>query len=105
MRLYDVAASPNCRKVRVIARELGLPLELWAIDFARAKQPEYLAQNPAGKVPTLVDDDGFVLRESGALLVYLAERKPELGLWPGAARSAPTCCAGCSFWRRTSSRG
>lgn len=86
MRLYDVAPSPNCRKVRVLARELGLPLELCAIDFARAKEPAYLAQNPAGKVPTLVDDDGFVLWESGAILVYLAEKKPELGLWPSAAQ-------------------
>src|SRR5689334_16101782 len=82
MKLYDVAASPNCRKVRVIARELGLQLELLSIDFTAAKQPAYLAQNPAGKVPTLVDDDGFVLWESGAILIHLAEKKPSSGLLP-----------------------
>jgi glutathione S-transferase len=87
MKLYDVAPSPNCRKVRVIARELGLPLEICAIDLARAKEPAYLAQNPAGKVPTLVDDDGFVLWESGAILIYLAEKKPERGLWPSAPQA------------------
>src|SRR3954463_2263376 len=87
MLLYDVAASPNCRKVRVLARELDLELELRAIDLAGAKDPAYLAQNPAGKVPTLVDDDGFVLWESGAILVYLAEKRPDLGLWPAADRA------------------
>lgn len=86
MKLYDVAPSPNCRKVRVLARELGLQLELCRMDFTRTKEPEYLAQNPTGKVPTLVDDDGFVLWESGAILVYFAEKKPELGLWPSATQ-------------------
>jgi len=87
VKLYDVAASPNCRKVRVLARELGRALEICAIDFAGAKDASYLAQNPAGKVPTLVDDDGFVLWESGAILVYLAQQRPELGLWPAAERA------------------
>ena len=82
MKLYDVAPSPNCRKVRVLARELGLVLERIGVDFATTKSPEYLAQNPTGKVPVLVDDDGFTLWESGAILVHLAEKKPELGLLP-----------------------
>jgi glutathione S-transferase len=81
MKLYDVAASPNCRKVRVMARELGLTLELVPMDFARGTE-EYRADNPAGKVPTFVDDDGFVLWESGAILVHLAAKKPDAGLLP-----------------------
>lgn len=86
MKLYDVPGSPNCRKVRVLARELGLELELMPMDIGRSKDPSYLVQNPAGKVPTLVDDDGFVLWESGAILIYLAEKKPELELLPADAR-------------------
>ena len=57
-----MCSSPNCRK----ARELGLPLELVPVDFGRAKDVEYLAKNPTGKVPTLVDDDGLVIWESAA---------------------------------------
>ncbi|HEY3821628.1 MAG TPA: glutathione S-transferase family protein [Polyangiaceae bacterium] len=82
MRLYDIHGSPNCRKVRVVARELGLHLELLAVDFVQTKQPGYLAKNPTGKVPTLVDDDGTVVWESGAILVHLAEKDPEHRLLP-----------------------
>jgi len=82
MRLYDVTGSPNCRKVRVVARELALPLERIPIDLVRPRDAAYLAQNPSGKVPTLVDDDGFVLWESGAILVYLAEKRPQGELFP-----------------------
>ena len=82
VRLYDVTASPNCRKVRIAARELGLPLELIGVDLAGAREPGYLDRNPTGKVPTLVDDDGFVLWESGAILLHLADKRPASGLLP-----------------------
>lgn len=84
MKLFDVTQSLNCRKVRVAARELGLMLELVPVDLATARPGEYLEKNPTGKVPTLVDDDGFVLWESGAILVHLAEKAPGAGLWPAA---------------------
>ena len=45
------------------------------------KSPEFLARNPNGKVPTL-DDDGFLVWESNAILCYLAAKKPESGLLP-----------------------
>lgn len=80
MRLFDVQGSPNCLKVRIAARELGIPLELEPVVLANARDPEYLARNPSGKVPTLIDDDGFTLWESNAILIYLAEKKPDLGL-------------------------
>ena len=83
MKLYDAKGSPNCRKVRVAARELGLPLELVPVDLAGTRDPEHLVLNPTGKVPTLVDDQ-FVLWESGAILVYLAGKRPESGLLPTA---------------------
>ena len=82
MRLYDVPGSPNCRKVRVAARELGLPLELLPVDLTSARDSGHLDRNPSGKVPTLIDDDGFALWESGAILLFLAEKRPEQGLLP-----------------------
>jgi glutathione S-transferase len=87
VKLFDLQRSPNCRRVRVLARELALPLELVPTDFASMKQAEYLARNPAGKVPTLVDDDGFVLWESGAILAHLADKKPAAGLFPAEAHA------------------
>jgi glutathione S-transferase len=82
MQLYDIHRSPNCRKVRVVARELGLDLTIVPVDFEQTKRPGYLAQNPTGKVPTLVDDDGTVVLESGAILVHLAEKDPAHRLLP-----------------------
>ena len=81
MKLFNVASSPNCKRVRVAARELELAIELVPLDFAWAKGSQYLALNPTGKVPTLIDDDGFVLWESMAILAYLGGKKPS-PLWP-----------------------
>src|SRR5580704_2864222 len=82
MQLYDVHRSPNCRKVRVVARELGLNLTIVPIDFERTRRRDYLAENPTGKVPTLVDDEGTVVWESGAILIHLAEKDPAHHLLP-----------------------
>jgi glutathione S-transferase len=74
MKLYDYAFSPNSRKVRAVAYELGLSLEHVNVDLLAGAQraPEYLAKNPNGRVPAL-DDDGFVLWESTAIIRYLAQ--------------------------------
>lgn len=90
MKLYDAKASPNCRKVRVLARELGIVLEIVPVDLFVARDPAYAEQNPTGKVPTLVDDDGRVIWESGAILVHLAERFPAAGVWPADATARAT---------------
>lgn len=73
MKLYDFAFSPNCRKVRALAYELGLPLEFVSVDLPNGAQrtPAFLALNPNGRVPVLVDGD-LVLWESTAILRYLA---------------------------------
>lgn len=60
MKLNDVPMSVNCSKVRVMARELGLNLELIPVDLFAPRAGDYLAQNPIGKVPTFVDDEGLV---------------------------------------------
>jgi glutathione S-transferase len=83
MKLYLNPLSPNVRRVRLTAAVLGLELEEKLLDFAKGehKNPEYLALNPNGAVPTLVDGD-FVLTESRSIMQYLASKKPESGLLP-----------------------
>ena len=69
------AATPNGWKVSIALEEMGLPYEVRVIDFATLEQKSdwYLKLNPNGRIPTL-DDNGFVMFESGAILIYLAER-------------------------------
>jgi glutathione S-transferase len=73
MKLYDFPFSPNCRKVRAIAYELGIELEYERVNLVKreTRTPDFLAMNPNGHVPVLVDGD-FVLWESNAILAYLA---------------------------------
>jgi len=79
--LYDMTDSPHARKVRLLAAELGIPLKLVARDprIGETRASDYLALNPNGRIPTLVEDD-FVLWESPAILKYLATKHPERGL-------------------------
>ena len=88
MKLYEHPFSSAAFKARAVVHELGLPVTLVTVDMMKGehKSPEFLAKNPNGKVPTLVDDDGFCVWESNAILCYLAARKPESGLLPADAR-------------------
>jgi glutathione S-transferase len=87
MKLYGFPPSPNTWKVRAVAVHLEIPLELEFVDLSKGQQrtPEYLALNPSGRTPVLVDG-GFVLWESNAIMQYLAGRGPNQ-LWPNDARS------------------
>jgi GSH-dependent disulfide-bond oxidoreductase len=72
-------ATPNSVKVPVALEELGLPYDLRPVNVKQGQQkaPDYLALNPNGKVPLLVDGD-LILPESGAILVHLAEKTGRL---------------------------
>jgi GST-like protein len=78
IKLYT-AAAPNGRKVSVALEEIGLPYEVHAVDLANGEQlkPEFLALNPNNKIP-VIDDDGLVIWESGAILLHLAEKSGQL---------------------------
>jgi GST-like protein len=69
------AATPNGWKVSIALEEMGLPYVVRVIDFAANEQKAdwYVKLNPNGRIPTLVDD-GFAMFESGAILIYLAEK-------------------------------
>jgi glutathione S-transferase/GST-like protein len=69
------AATPNGWKISIALEEMGLPYEVRVIDFATKEQKAdwYVKLNPNGRIPTLVDD-GFAIFESGAILIYLAEK-------------------------------
>src|SRR6202030_3080368 len=57
MKLYGFPPSPNTWKVRAVAAQLGIPLDLALVDLTKPRTPNYLALNPTGRTPTLVDSD------------------------------------------------
>jgi glutathione S-transferase len=87
--LYDMQDSPHARKVRLLAAELGIPLTRIERDPRKGetRSADYLAKNPNGRVPTIVED-GFALWESPAILKYLAAKHPERGLGGSDAKQA-----------------
>jgi len=72
------AATPNGWKISIALEEMALPYQVRVIDFATEEQKAdwYVRLNPNGRIPTL-EDDGFVVFESGAILIYLAEKSGE----------------------------
>jgi len=87
MKLYEFAPTRSIR-VRWTLQELGVPFESVVVNLSENahKRPEFLRVNPAGKIPVL-DDEGFVLTESAAIVRYLAEKYPEHRLWPTTLRT------------------
>jgi glutathione S-transferase len=80
--LYTTPLSANGRKPLAVGRALGLALDVRLVNVYRGegRTPEYLAIEPAGKIPALVDGD-LVLSESNAILVYLCEAHGDFRLW------------------------
>lgn len=79
--LYTTPLSANGRKVLAVSRHLDLHPEVRSVNVYRGEghAPEYLAINPSGRIPALVEGD-FVLLESNAILAYLAEAHGEFRL-------------------------
>ena len=78
LTLYT-AATPNGYKVSVALEEMGLAYDVVSVDLGKGEQkhPAFLALSPNGRIPALVDD-GFAIFESGAILLYLAEKTGQL---------------------------
>jgi len=84
MKLYGFPPSPNTWKVRAVAAQIGVPLDTEFVDLTKPRSPDYLAINPTGRTPTLVDGD-FKLWESNAIMQYVVSRTSN-ALWPNDAR-------------------
>jgi glutathione S-transferase len=84
MRLYEFPPTRSIR-VRWTLQELGIPFESVPVNLIAGdhRKPEFLALNPAAKIPVLVDGD-VVLTESVATVMYLADKYPEQGLLPNS---------------------
>jgi len=83
MRLYDTAVSGNCYKARLLLSLLDIKYECVAVNLANMEQKtaEFIAMNPLGKVPVL-DDEGTIMRDSQAILIYLAGKADAEQWWP-----------------------
>lgn len=93
MLFYYGSGSPYAWKVHLALEHKALPYERKILSFSAGdtRKPEFIAINPRGQVPT-IDDDGFVLYESNAIVEYLDEAYPGRGapLFPGDARQRAT---------------
>ena len=84
LKLFDYELSGNCYKVRLLLNLLGIPFERIELDFHPGREHKsawFLAINPLGEIPVIIDSDGFVLRDAQAILVYLAGRYDPTGRW------------------------
>jgi glutathione S-transferase len=75
LTIYGDPGSGNCLKVKWVAAHLGIPAIWRDVDVpgGGTRKPEFLALNPAGRVPVVVFPDGAVLSESNAIIVHLAD--------------------------------
>ena len=89
MRLYRFPLSGHAHRVELFLSILGLPVELIDVNLPKGehKQPAFLALNPLGQVPVL-DDDGLILSDSNAILVYLATKYADAQWLPRDAEGA-----------------
>ncbi|HTR86826.1 MAG TPA: glutathione S-transferase family protein [Reyranella sp.] len=98
IKIYGPAASRAARALWIV-HELGIPFEHVPMEMKALKSPEYLAVNPNGKVPALVDGD-FKLFESMAINLYLAAKHGKDGFYPSSLEDQAICLQ-WSFWGMT----
>jgi glutathione S-transferase len=102
LRIWGRLSSVNVQKVVWCADELGLAYERIEAGgtFGVNDTPEYLAMNPNGLVP-VIDDGGFILYESNAIVRYFAAKHAGGGLWPASLEK----CADADRWMEWQSTG
>jgi glutathione S-transferase len=88
MKFYIFMGSPRAFKVMAVANHLGLDYELQQLDPTKREHlsAAYAVVNPNKRIPTM-EDDGFILWESNAIMQYLASKKPGTGLLPPDSRA------------------
>jgi len=88
LKLYEFGLSGNCHKVRLMLSMLGVDYEPHVVNGGAGehKSAEFLALNPFGQVPVLLDEQ-VVLRDSQAILVYLALKHPAAGFYPATVEA------------------
>ena len=98
VKLHVFPLSPRAFKTMWCANHLGVPFDIAMVDFSKGTQrtPEFIALNPNMRMPVL-EEDGFVLWESNAIVQYLASKKPEAGLLPEEPQ-ARAAIAKWQFW-------
>ncbi|MBN9561139.1 MAG: glutathione S-transferase family protein [Alphaproteobacteria bacterium] len=77
--LYHLPLSPFSRKIRLVLSEKRLPFEL-RMEKVWERRPDYLELNPACTVPTLLEDNGLAIPDSGVICEYLEEAYPDISL-------------------------
>jgi glutathione S-transferase len=98
IKLHVFPLSPRAFKVLFVANHLGIDYEMVFVDFGKQiqKTPAFTALNPNQRMPVL-EDDGYVLWESNAIVQYLASLKPESGLLPADLKARMTAVK-WQFW-------
>jgi glutathione S-transferase len=88
LKIYAFPLSPRSFKVLWAANHLGVDYEFRLVDFTKNGQraPEFVALNPNGRAP-VIDDGGYVLWESNAIVEYLASLRPQSGVMPQETRA------------------
>src|SRR5262245_12946848 len=87
MKIHIAPPSPRAIRVLAVVHHLGLDTDIKLVDLVGGEhmKPEFAALNPNRKMPVL-EDDGFVLWESNAIMQYLAARQGDRTLWPSDPR-------------------
>jgi glutathione S-transferase len=94
--LHHLPLSPYCRKVRLALAEKRIPFEL-RVEKVWERREDFLALNPAGTVPVLVEENGLAIADSYAICEYLDEAYPDISLF-GRTLGERARCAASSPW-------